>query len=42
MKFGIIMADNCKTAIHTSFYPGAKMNPGLFTLPGQIVKGDLE
>jgi bifunctional UDP-N-acetylglucosamine pyrophosphorylase/glucosamine-1-phosphate N-acetyltransferase len=41
-KFGIIVADNCKTGIHTSFYPGVKMNPGRMTLPGEIVKQDLE
>jgi len=41
-KLGVIMADNCKTGIHTSFYPGVKINPGCMTLPGEIVKRDLE
>ncbi len=41
-KLGIIMGDNCKTGIHTSFYPGVKINSGCMTLPGEIVKRDLE
>lgn len=40
-KLGIIMGDNCKTGIHTSFYPGVKINPGCMTLPGEVVKRDL-
>ncbi|MCL0056718.1 sugar phosphate nucleotidyltransferase [Dehalococcoidia bacterium] len=40
-KLGIIMGDNCKTGIHTSFYPGVKINPGCLTLPGEIIKKDL-
>ncbi|MDP3057480.1 MAG: DapH/DapD/GlmU-related protein [bacterium] len=41
-KLGVIMGDNCKTGIHTSLYPGVKINPGCMTLPGDIVKRDLE
>lgn len=41
-KLGVIMGDNCKTGIHTSFYPGVKVNAGCMTLPGEIVKRDLE
>lgn len=41
-KLGVIMGDNCKTGIHTSFGPGAKINPGCMTLPGEVVKRDLE
>ncbi len=40
-KLGIIMGDNCKTGIHTSFYPGVKINPGCMALPGEIIKRDL-
>ncbi len=40
-KLGVIMGDNCKTGIHTSFYPGVKMGSGCTTLPGEIVKRDL-
>lgn len=40
-KLGIIMGDNCKTGIHTLFYPGVKINPGCITLPGEIIKRDL-
>lgn len=41
-KLGVIMGDKCKTGIHTSFYPGRKMNPETFTLPGEVVKADKE
>lgn len=41
-KLGVIMGDNCKTGIHTSLYPGVKINPGCMTLPGEVVKRDLE
>lgn len=41
-KLGIIMSDDCKTGIHTSFYPGVKINPGCMTLPGEIIKRDME
>jgi bifunctional UDP-N-acetylglucosamine pyrophosphorylase/glucosamine-1-phosphate N-acetyltransferase len=41
-KLGVIMGDKCKTGIHTSFYPGRKMGPETFTLPGEVVKADKE
>jgi UDP-N-acetylglucosamine diphosphorylase / glucose-1-phosphate thymidylyltransferase / UDP-N-acetylgalactosamine diphosphorylase / glucosamine-1-phosphate N-acetyltransferase / galactosamine-1-phosphate N-acetyltransferase len=41
LKLGVIMGDNCKTGIHTSIYPGVKINPGYKTLPGDVVKRDL-
>ena len=41
-KLGFIMGDGCKTGVHTSFYPGVKINPGCLTLPGEVVKRDLE
>ena len=40
-KLGVIMGDNCKTGTHTSFYPGIKINPECWTLPGDVVKKDL-
>lgn len=40
-KLGIIMGDNCKTGIHTSFYPGVKIGPGTWTMPADIIKKDL-
>jgi bifunctional UDP-N-acetylglucosamine pyrophosphorylase/glucosamine-1-phosphate N-acetyltransferase len=40
-KLGVIMGDNCKTGTHTSFYPGIKINPECWTLPGNVVKKDL-
>lgn len=41
-KLGIIMGDNCKTGVHTSFGPGVKINSGCMILPGEIIKRDLE
>lgn len=41
-KLGVIMGDNCKTGIHTSLYPGVKISAGCMTLPGEIIKRDLE
>jgi bifunctional UDP-N-acetylglucosamine pyrophosphorylase/glucosamine-1-phosphate N-acetyltransferase len=41
-KLGVIIGDNCKTGTHTSFYPGAKINPERWTLPGDVVKKDLK
>jgi bifunctional UDP-N-acetylglucosamine pyrophosphorylase/glucosamine-1-phosphate N-acetyltransferase len=41
-KLGAVIGDGCKTGVHTSFYPGVKMDPGLTTLPGDIVKRDLK
>lgn len=40
-KLGVIMGDNCKTGIHTSLFPGIKINPGCMIPPGEIVKRDL-
>ena len=40
-KFGIIMGDNCKTGIYTSFYPGVKINPECLTFPRDIIKKDI-
>ncbi len=40
-KLGIIMGDNCKTGVNTSFYPGIKINPTCWTLPGDMIKSDL-
>jgi len=41
-KFGTIIADHVHTGIHTSIYPGRKIWPGKFTLPGEIVKKDVK
>ncbi len=41
-KLGVIMGDNCKTGIHTSLGPGVKINSGCMTMPGEVVKRDLE
>lgn len=40
-KVGVIMGDNCKTGIHTSFYPGVKIDPGICTLPGDVIGRDM-
>ncbi|MAG15470.1 glucose-1-phosphate thymidylyltransferase [Candidatus Woesearchaeota archaeon] len=40
-KFGTVIADNVKTGIRTSIYPGRKIWPGKTTLPGEIVKKDV-
>ena len=41
-KFGAIIGDNAKTGIHTSIYPGRKIWPGKTTVPGEIVKKDVQ
>jgi len=41
-KFGSIIGDNVHTGIHTSIYPGRKIWPNKTTLPGEIVKKDIE
>ncbi|MEK9135001.1 MAG: bifunctional sugar-1-phosphate nucleotidylyltransferase/acetyltransferase [Patescibacteria group bacterium] len=41
VKLGIVMGDNCKTGINTSFFPGVKIDPECITFPGDIVKRDL-
>ncbi len=40
-KFGTIIGDGAKTAIHTSIYPGRKIWPGKTTLPGEVVRKDV-
>lgn len=41
MKLGVVVGDEAKTGVHTSLYPGVKLGPGTTTLPGDIVKRDL-
>ena len=41
-KHGAIIGDNVHTGINTSIYPGRKMWPHKTTLPGEIVKKDIE
>ncbi|MEM2121063.1 MAG: sugar phosphate nucleotidyltransferase [Candidatus Woesearchaeota archaeon] len=41
-KLGTIIGDNVHTGIHTSIYPGRKIWPDKTTLPGEIVKYDVE
>ena len=41
-KFGTAIGDGAKTGIRTSVYPGRKIWPGKTTLPGEIVKEDVE
>ena len=41
-KFGTAIGDGTKTGIRTSVYPGRKLWPGKTTLPGEIVKEDVE
>lgn len=40
-KFGVIVGDGVHTGIHTSFYPGRKLWPGVCTSPGEIVARDI-
>src|SRR3989338_6993747 len=40
-KFGTVIGDNVHTGIHTSIYPGRKLFPNTTTLPGEIVKEDI-
>ncbi len=40
-KFGSVIGDGVHTGIHTSVYPGRKIWPDRSTLPGEIVKYDL-
>lgn len=39
-KLGVIVGDKVKTGIHTSFYPGVKIDPMAMTLPGEVVTRD--
>lgn len=41
-KLGAFIGDNVKTGINTSIYPGRKIWHGKCTLPGEIVKKDIE
>lgn len=40
-KLGAVLGDDVHTGIHTSIYPGRKIWPGLFTLPGAVVQRDM-
>jgi bifunctional UDP-N-acetylglucosamine pyrophosphorylase/glucosamine-1-phosphate N-acetyltransferase len=41
-KLGVIVGDGCKTGVHTSFYPGVKMDAGMTTMPGEVVQRDIK
>jgi bifunctional UDP-N-acetylglucosamine pyrophosphorylase/glucosamine-1-phosphate N-acetyltransferase len=41
-KLGTVIGDNVHIGIHTSIYPGRKIWPNRTTLPGDIVKRDIE
>ena len=41
-KFGTIIGDNVHTGINTCIYPGRKLWPNASTLPGEIVRKDIE
>lgn len=41
-KLGAFIGDNVRTGIGTLIYPGRKIWPGKTTLPGEIVKKDIE
>ena len=41
-KLGVVLSDNVKVGVKTLFYPGRKMWPGTVTLPGEIIKKDVE
>lgn len=41
-KLGAIIADNAHTGINTSIYPGRKIFPNKTTMPGEVVKKDVE
>ena len=41
-KLGVIIGDNVHTGIHTSIYPGRKIWPEKSTLPGEIVRKDIQ
>ncbi|MBI2574918.1 NTP transferase domain-containing protein [Candidatus Woesearchaeota archaeon] len=41
-KLGAIIGDNAHTGIHTTIYPGRKMWPNTTTLPGEVVRKDVE
>jgi bifunctional UDP-N-acetylglucosamine pyrophosphorylase/glucosamine-1-phosphate N-acetyltransferase len=39
-KLGVICGDGVKAGINTSFYPGVKLDPGVATLPQEVVMRD--
>ena len=41
-KLGTIIGDGAKLGIHTLIYPGRKIWPGKTTLPGEVIKADIE
>ena len=41
VRLGAMMGDGVQTGIHSSFYPGRKIWPGLHTLPGCVIRKDL-
>jgi len=41
-KLGAIIADNVHTGINTSIYPGRKIFPNKTTMPGEVVRKDIE
>ncbi len=41
-KFGTVIGDGVHTGIGTLVYPGRKIGPGLFTLPGDVVRKDIQ
>ncbi len=41
-KFGTVIGDYVHTGIHTSIYPGRKIWPYKTTLPGEVVRKDIE
>ncbi len=41
-KLGAIIGDNVHTGIHTTIYPGRKIWPNRTTLPGEVVRKDIE
>ena len=41
-KFGAVIGDNTDLGINTSIYPGRKIWSGKTTLPGEVVKRDVE
>ncbi|HIH37793.1 NTP transferase domain-containing protein [Candidatus Woesearchaeota archaeon] len=41
-KFGVVIGDHAKTGVNTIIYPGRKLWPNTTTLPGEIIKKDVE
>lgn len=41
-KFGTVIGDGVHTGIGTLIYPGRKIGPGQFTLPGDVVRKDIK